>query len=485
MIKTRIERLRKVPIDEGVILDCSRVSLAIKRLQEDFIVVPVDKAPNNYSFICKLFYMQVMCKELGLVLTPNGVQLIGNDVYSPCTVEESDVVKRHERVCVQMTKNSIADEDKKLPVLHALPKMHKTPYKYRFIAGARNCSTRSVALVLQKSLKLLRDHVRNYCDVVCSRKGFCVFWSVESSLQVLQKLQGLNITGKTLFTADFASLFTSLPLKMIESNINSLVTLCFKNAGRKGILIGPDKAFYADKCDSNGRCVYLEQDDVKYLINWVLYNSYIKFGDYCLQQKNGVPMGGNASPLLADLALIAMEYRYLTDVNNQRLARRFQHVFRYVDDVLVISSGSFEDISKDIYGDVLVLEKTNTGGDEANFLDLNLRIVNDKLVTKIYNKTDDFPFKVVRYPHTCSNIHFKVVESSFTAEALRFIRATTELAALTVRLRELVVNFRNNGLQPRILKRLLISLLSTRKGLMFKFALHDSQAKLTFIESLF
>ena len=36
----------------------------LKKLQQNCVIVPIDKAPNNISFICKRHYAQVIAAEL-------------------------------------------------------------------------------------------------------------------------------------------------------------------------------------------------------------------------------------------------------------------------------------------------------------------------------------------------------------------------------------------------------------------------------------
>ena len=50
-----------------------------------------------------------------------------------------------------------------------------------------------------------------------------------------------------------------------------------------------------------------------------------------------------------------------------------------------------------IYPSELHLNKTTTSDTEAAFLDLHLSISNDIVSTKIYDKRDDFDFKIVNF----------------------------------------------------------------------------------------
>ena len=49
------------------------------------------------------------------------------------------------------------------------------------------------------------------------------------------------------------------------------------------------------------------------LLEFVLYNTYIRFGGDLYKQIMGTPMGGNASPFIADLFLSQLEYKYMMD----------------------------------------------------------------------------------------------------------------------------------------------------------------------------
>ena len=58
----------------------------------------------------------------------------------------------------------------------------------------------------------------------------------------------------------------------------------------------------------------------------------------------------------------------------------------------------FDNMVSQIYPSELQLNKPNTSDTEAAFLDLHLSISNDIVSTKIYDKRDDFDFKIVKFP---------------------------------------------------------------------------------------
>ena len=73
-------------------------------------------------------------------------------------------------------------------------------------------------------------------------------------------------------------------------------------------------------------------------------------------------------------------------------------IIRYLDDILNINNVHFDNMVCQIYPSELQLNKDNTSDTEAAFLDLHLSISNDNVSTKIYDKRDDFDFKIVDFP---------------------------------------------------------------------------------------
>ena len=64
------------------------------------------------------------------------------------------------------------DEDQsKLPTLYWLPKLHKRPYKSRFIANSSACTSTELSILLTSCLTAIKNHVIKYCKTVYERNG--------------------------------------------------------------------------------------------------------------------------------------------------------------------------------------------------------------------------------------------------------------------------------------------------------------------------
>ena len=66
----------------------------------------------------------------------------------------------------------------KLPTLYWLPKLHKLPYKSRFIANSSSCTTIELYILLTSCLTAIKNHVIIYCTTVYERNGENLFWSI-------------------------------------------------------------------------------------------------------------------------------------------------------------------------------------------------------------------------------------------------------------------------------------------------------------------
>ena len=88
----------------------------------------------------------------------------------------------------------------------------------------------------------------------------------------------------------------------------------------------------------------------------------------------------------------------LSDVKQAEIIEAFKSTSRYLDDLLNIDNPYFEGMVNRIYPPELQLNKANTSDTEAPFLDLHLSISNGFVLSKIYDKRDDFDFGIVKFP---------------------------------------------------------------------------------------
>ena len=97
-----------------------------------------------------------------------------------------------------------------------------------------------------------------------------------------------------------------------------------------------------------------------------------------------------------------------------------------------------------IYHSELHLNKANSSDTEAAFLDLHLSISNDKVSTKIYDKRDDFDFKIVNFPFLDGDIPRSTSYGVYISQLVCFVRASSYVTDF---------NTRNKLLTQKLLKR--------------------------------
>ena len=79
-----------------------------------------------------------------------------------------------------------------------------------------------------------------------------------------------------------------------------------------------------------------------------------------------------------------------------------------------------------IYPPELEVKETTDTASSASFLDLYLEFDDSgQLSTKIYDKRDDFNFKIINFPNMCSNIPASPAYGVYISQLIRYARASS------------------------------------------------------------
>jgi len=187
---------------------------------------------------------------------------------------------------------------------------------------------------------------------------------------------------------------------------------------------------------------------LKAAIKYLLENSYFKLGDSIFRQIIGIPMGSDPAPFFANLFLYFYENKWMLDLKKKDilLARKLSNIFRFIDDLNAINDNMvFQRSYKDIYPVEMVLGRENKDDFSASFLDLDIKIINNKFQVGLFDKRDAFPFTIVRMPHKSSNVPSTMFYSSFGAELLRIARASNNQIQFTNSIKPLVNRMLKQG----------------------------------------
>ena len=104
-------------------------------LHNRYVIVPADKASNNVVFVCKTYYFEFLQRELDLD------DSISKSTYQRTAFSKDEILANRRLVFSSFSIDTVG-KDTGLPLLYWIPKLHKDPYKQRFIAGSSSCSTK-------------------------------------------------------------------------------------------------------------------------------------------------------------------------------------------------------------------------------------------------------------------------------------------------------------------------------------------------------
>jgi hypothetical protein len=142
-------------------------------------------------------------------------------------------------------------------------------------------------------------------------------------------------------------------------------------------------------------------------------------------------MGTNfAPPLIADLFLFCYERDFmlsLSPTSHHEIIHAFNNTSRYLDDFLNMNNPYFDHLASNIYPSELKLNKTNSSDVITPFLDLNISIINNTIVTKIYDKRDDSDFNIVNYPLLNGDVPNATSYGVYISQLIRFARACSRV----------------------------------------------------------
>jgi hypothetical protein len=312
----------------------------------------------------------------------------------------------------------------RLPLLYLLPKVHKSPIQMRPIVASHSWVTKCISVIVDEQLKswLLKAQVLSLLNFK--------WWPViDSSYHLVDALEMLNENlalssreSLIVSSADFSNLYGNIKF---EDAVRSLIRL--------NELV---------RCDMPIRLLV---DCVRF----VLENNYFTCLGTLYRLTNGIAMGTNCAPNLANAILVAQEL-----VARERwVLRNIAYFGRYLDDIFVIWNvpaifSNPELVARRWLSDLV----TNTYWEHHTFsydvsaesvavLDLNVYIRNNRLGFSLYRK----PFEVVSCPPANSSHAPHMIGGVIFGESMRAaILSSTEEDFIHAR-RELFNRLRKRG----------------------------------------
>ena len=181
----------------------------------------------------KRYYVEVLKEELNITST-----------YVTAQLTKDNLLLRH---IDTLTKSSIKIDKLDLPTFYWLPKLHKNPYKSRFISNSSHCSTTILSKHITSALTAVKEHVIKYSETAFSNSNVNYFWSIKNSSEVIEKLRLRNFQGSQVSSFDFSTLYTSLPHDLIKAKVLSLVKWSFDRESKTYLCTSAKAGFFSNK----------------------------------------------------------------------------------------------------------------------------------------------------------------------------------------------------------------------------------------------
>ena len=354
--------------------------------------------------------------------------------------------------------------------MYWIPKLHKSPYKARFIANSASCTTTNLSVLLTSCLTKIKEHVERYCDKTFQNSGINLFWSIKNSSEILDKLHSRRNLASSISTYDFSTLYTTLPHNLIKDKLSKLIEKTFAREKKPFLACNALRAFFTDepmKYYTMWTC-----SEVCDALHYLLDNIFVRYGDTIYRQVIGIPMGTNCAPLVADLFLYCYERDFMLSLKPDSQAdviAAFNNTSRYLDDILNLDNPYFESKVSSIYPKELKLNKANSSDTSAAFLDLDLSIENGVVQSKIYDKRDDFNFKIVNFPHLDGDVPKATSYGVYISQLIRFARACSSVDDFNERNLLITKKLLNQGYRYHKLRKTFAKFYYRNLGLISKY----------------
>jgi hypothetical protein len=80
-----------------------------------------------------------------------------------------------------------------LPYLYWIPKLHKNPYKHRYLDVYSKCSTKPLSLLLTNILTAVKGKFQTYCATTYAKSGVIQIWILQNSKALLVNLKSTKL----------------------------------------------------------------------------------------------------------------------------------------------------------------------------------------------------------------------------------------------------------------------------------------------------
>ena len=217
--------------------------------------------------------------------------------------------------------------------------------------------------------------------------------------------------------------------------LHDLLERVFNTRGKSFIATNNFHTFWANDRKST-KYTYFSCRELCLAIDFLIDNIYVRFGNSVFRQIIGIPVG--------------MMKQDTTK------AVQFSNTFRYIDDLLSVNNENFGNYISDIYPlDLELKDTTLTSNEVCSSLDKRIRNEdsNTPFHLSVYDKRDDFLFRIVNFPHLDSKIPANPAYGVYISQLVRYVRICTSKLDFIRRLRRLSLRLLHQGFKSMLLRK--------------------------------
>lgn len=269
-------------------------------LQDNLLLVKLtDKNLGLAVFPASWYDTQV----LQLLADTNTYEWVPN-IPIPALSKKLTKLVRKWRLPSNMTKYITQRTKTEVPVFHAIPKVHKTPWKLRPIVPSHSWITSCVSTVLDHLLQPVLTQIP---------------WIVSSSKEVIVRLQDVRLLPNKplwILTGDVVSFYTNIPI----DECNAIVRGAW---------------------DHFATGSSISDETIGSMVRFIMENNYLEYQDQKFRQRNGLAMGTSSAPVLANIYAARHE-----NTLGLQSDPRIRFYCRYIDDCLCLFQGTREEVQE-------------------------------------------------------------------------------------------------------------------------------------------
>lgn len=310
-----------------------------------------------------------------------------------------------------------------IPKFHCIAKIHKWPIKGRPIAGNVNWITTYVSKLLSHTLR----------SQVESRQ-----YILKDSRALISQIEHLLIPGDCiLVTMDITALYPSMKQALTLEAISELDF--------------PRDEIQRDYLGNAHPGEIGEREFAIQATRFVLQTQYVEFNNQVYHQTEGMAMGTNAAPEIANLYV---DYWIENGITYQLWKQRIFRWFRFIDDIFLIWKGtreSFETFKRELELNKAGIKFTYEASDtKASFLDLEIfKRSNNRLGVRVFQKALN---KYLYIP--ADSYHPEATKLGFIkGECIRYARNCTDVADYNIMVRLFRLRLQARGYEDRFINR--------------------------------